>query len=324
MTAASDNNLEGLLESIGIDLGRSTDWEVYGYCPGHKRVLGRPDRRPTTWSVARTTGNHFCFSCGYGGTLVDLILERQGGTSWGALGLMRRHGIDPADPDALPDTIFDRKRRRPTPEHMDDRHLDDFDDVPTKVLRKRCLTRSSVDHYGVRWDPDRSLWVTPIRLVGGALIGWQEKGKRHFMNVPDKVLKSRTLFGCDVFEEGTTAILVESPLDVCRIYAAGFLGGLSSFGVYVSEDQRGLLSSLTEEVILALDNDDNGRKETHHLLTGDPRTPKGRRGVDWTQKFADVKVFNYGRSKAKDPGEMDDDEIEWGIENAVPALEWTQ
>lgn len=324
---ATEHDLEGLLEGIGIDLAKSTDWEVYGYCPGHEEILGRPDRNPTTWSVSRGTGNHFCFSCGYGGTLIDLILEHRGGTAWAALGLMREHGIDPAAIEMLPDTIYDRRKVRPAFEHMDERALDAFVDPPRSEARRRRLTPSSLRRYGVRWDGKKKCWITPIRLPGGALLGYQEKAKRFFNNVPDKVPKSRTLFGLHLFDDlpsPTTAILVESPLDCCRIYAAGFEGAVSSFGVYVSEDQMRALTSVTDEVVLALDNDDSGRKETHHLISGDPRTRKNpRRGIEWPLKFADFRVYNYGDSDAKDPGEQTDDEIEWGIEHAVPALEWS-
>lgn len=321
----ADHDLEALLTDIGIKLGRSTDWEVYGYCPGHKEILGRADRTPGTWSVARTTGNHYCFSCGYGGTLVDLILDRKGGTPWGALTRMREYGIDLSDPDDLPESFFENRRRTAdVPDHLGEHELARFVDPPLKVLKKRCLTPVSAKHYGVRWDAERRCWITPIRLVGGALLGWQEKNERFFNNHPKKVAKSKTLFGIDVLPANATAILVESPLDVCRLHSAGFLGGVSSFGVMVSDDQMRLLLSVTDELILALDNDDNGLRETRHLLTGEPRGGKfKKKGIPWLIKFADIRVFNYGESDAKDPGEMAADEIEWGIENAVPAEDWS-
>jgi hypothetical protein len=321
----TEHDLEGLLAEIGIRLGRSTDWEVYGYCPYHEEMLGRPDGRPTTWSVARHTGNSHCFSCGGGGTLAELIIRQRGGTMWGALGLMRDYGIDPADPDDLPDTFYERSRRRRLDEyqHLPESALDRFIDVPLSALRKRCLTPSSVKEYGVRWDGERKAWITPIRLIGGALLGWQAKNKRLFRNEPDTVPKSKTLFGIDRLEPGMTAILVESPLDVCRLYAAGFEGGVSSFGVYVSDEQMRLLASVTDEVILALDNDDSGRAETRRLVTGEAKGKRRKPAVNWAQKFPGMAVYDYGRSKAKDPGEQDDDEIEQGIEGAIPALDWS-
>lgn len=319
-----EHDLEGLLDEIGIRLGRSTDHEVYGYCPGHEERLGRKDRSPTTWSVRRDTGYHFCFSCGYGGRLEELVIDQRGGSVWGAFSLMRSYGIDPSNIDDLPDSFYDRRRRsKPSAAHLHESDLDRFVDPPPKALRSRHLLPSSAREYGVRWDAGERCWITPIRLVGGALLGWQAKNKRFFNNYPEKVAKSTTLFGIDRLENDVTAILVESPLDVCRIHTAGFNGGVSSYGVYVTDDQMRMLLSVTTEVIIALDNDDNGRRETHHLITGEPRTKRGRKGTPWPQKFADFRVFNYGDSTAKDPGEMEDGEIEWGIEHAIPAEDWS-
>jgi hypothetical protein len=320
----TEPDMEGLLEHVGIRTGRSTPTEVFGYCPGHKELLGRSDRNPTTWSVNRFSLNHFCFSCTYGGTLQELIVEQQGGTVWGASSLMRQYGIDPSDISDLPENFYDRRRTGKAPEHLDESLLDEFVDPPLKAIRSRHLSPTSVREYGVRWDAEERCWITPIRLVGGALLGWQAKSKRFFDNYPPKVPKSKTLFGVDRLENGVTAILVESPLDVCRIYSAGFLGGVSSYGVYVHDDQMRLLLSITDELIIALDNDDQGIAETHRLITGKrlvPRKKFNKPGVPWAKKFA-MAVFNYGDSSAKDPGEMSDEEIEWGIDNAIPALDW--
>jgi hypothetical protein len=84
------------------------------------------------------------------------------------------------------------------------------------------------------------------------------------------------------------------------------------------------LRSVTGELMLALDNDDQGVSETYRLIHGKRMTPrrKDRPMIPWAAKFPELLVFNYGDSTAKDPGEMNDEEIEWGIENATPALEW--
>jgi hypothetical protein len=317
----SDPDLEGLLEEIGIRLGRSTDEEVYGYCPGHRAMVGREDRRPTTWSVRRKDGAHYCFSCDYGGTLAELITEHGGGSYWSALGTMRRFGIDLSDISSLPDNYFDRKPIE-QPKQMPEEALAEFSAPPLAALRRRHIDPESAEFYGVRWDPSIKAWILPIRLVGGALLGWQAKSKRLFDNYPAKVPKRMTLFGAPQFDSGTTAILVESPLDVPRLHTAGFLGGLSAYGVSVHEEQMRLLFSLTDEVMLALDNDDAGRAETHYLITG-KRLTKARKkpGIPWATKGT-ITVFNYGDAEGKDPGELTDDEIEWGVENAIRAIDW--
>lgn len=314
----TEPDLEGLLEYIGIELGDSTPKEVYGYCPGHKQNLGRKDRHPTSWSVRRSTGAHWCFSCMYGGSLPDLIEEMTGANYWNALGLCRKFGIDLADMSDLADHYVDR-RNAPDVVLMDERTLRQFTEPPRKALAKRDISAAAARHFGILWDAEEQCWITPIRLIGGALIGWQAKGGRYFNNYPKGVPKSTTLFGGHVFPEGGTAILMESPLDAARVYTAGFEGGVSSYGVYVSDDQMRLLTQVTDEVILALDNDEQGQWLTWWLIHGERQGTK-RKGIKWGTKL-DLYVYDY-KGSAKDPGEQSDRAIEHGIDNRIPALDW--
>lgn len=315
-------DLEALLEQIDVKLGRSTEHEVYGYCPGHKENLGREDRHPNTWSVSRYTGAHYCFSCEFGGSLVELIIRQTKCSLWNALKLMREYGIETADPGELPESYHKPNRKRTVEiKRFSERELEQFVPVPDEQLRRRKLSAKSCAYYDVCWDSDLKSWITPIRLgVGGVLIGWQVKNQHYFDNFPEAVPKSMTLFGLNKFEPGSVAILVESPLDVVKLHTEGFDGGLSPFGVAVSDDQMRLLLGLTEDVVLALDNDDNGERWTRRIITGD-RGPKKPRGIAWATKF-NMTVFNYEKTDAKDPGEMTGDEIEWALTHAIHSTEY--
>lgn len=314
-------DLEGLLEEIGVRIGRETDDEIFGYCPGHKENLGREDRSPRTWSVNRATGNHHCFACGYGGTLPELVMEHGKLGYWGALKLLRDFEVDLADPDDLPTTYHDRGgKKAKVSKPLADDALAQFELPPDKELRRRKISAKAAAYYDIGWDPDIKCWITPIKLLGGQVLGWQAKNKRMFDNYPEGVTKQVTCFGIDRFEAGETAVLVESPLDVAHAYTEGFDGFLSSYGVGVSDEQMRLILSLTDRLVLALDHDDDGRAWTRRLITGD-RGPRKPKGVAWGAKF-DLHVINYSRTDAKDPGEMTGDEIEWALENAMHSSEW--
>jgi hypothetical protein len=64
-------------------------------------------------------------------------------------------------------------------------------------------------------------------------------------------------------------------------------------------------------VIAAFDNpniDNAGRKASKEMLV-------------WGRKYGlNLFFFNYGDTNKKDPGDMTDAEIRWGVENAVTAL----
>jgi DNA primase len=157
-------------------------------------------------------------------------------------------------------------------------------------------------------------WILPIRdPETGQLWGYQEKSEKGwFCNKPAKVTKADTLFGLDAFE-GTTAILLESPLDCLRLYTAGIYGGVSSYGVQVSDRQLDILFDRAEVVIFALDNDTVGLAKMWELRTRYLRS--GRR----------IKFIDYSHiPQAKDIGTkgLTDEEIQRAVLKAKSIIQY--
>jgi DNA primase len=111
--------------------------------------------------------------------------------------------------------------------------------------------------------------------------------------------------------QGTTAIVVESPLDCLRIYTAGISGAVSTYGVQISNKQLDLLFNTAEIVIFALDNDEAGLTKMRELRTRYLRS--GKR----------IKFINYSQiPQAKDLGTegVTDSDIQWAIINSYNVL----
>jgi DNA primase len=301
-------NIPAALAELGIVLAREDHGEFYALCPGHRERTGKPDHHPS-WSVNEETGAHYCFACGFKGSFVSLVAYVLGLHTDEAVGWVRARGsIERAR------AVLER-RTEPTPLAVDTSKVVSEASLalcvppPASALARRRLSPESAEHHGVLWDARRDCWVIPIRDPdGGRLLGWQEKNERYFRNRPRQVKKARTLFGADVFEPGSTAILVESPLDVLRLRTAGFPGGLSSYGVGVSQEQMRLIMDRTDTLIVALDNDRDGTKMCEEIRRG-----WGRRGLH-------LRYFNYTGTSAKDPGDMTDAEIGRAVDSAYSSV----
>lgn len=310
-------DLEDLLDELGIDIGKSDEFEVWGRCPGHARRVGRVDRHPS-WSISRLTGDHHCFGCGYGGSLVSLLMEVRGIGMWEALTFVGAFGLTEENLDRAM-----HPRRGSSTTHVDKSALDAFDSPPIAEISKRDLTKEACDFYNVRWDSSEEAWILPFHDEQGALAGWQSKTRRLVRNYPVGVLKSEFLFGLSQYiESKSTAplVLVESPLDVVRLWVAGVDGGVSSYGVGVSTQQIRLCIEHSDHLILALDNDEAGRSMTKQLVTGvkiDSRGKEHKIPTVWGGRIK-VDLYNYGDSEAKDPGEQTDEEIDFGIDHPLP------
>lgn len=320
------------MKELGINPERENDEEVFALCPGHFKRLGRDDRKASNWSVNKETGDHNCFSCGYSGTFLDLVVDVGRMDIWSALRWIRRHGVRIVDVADLPtyrdleveqdsggeEVEKERKRKEP----ISEARLALFWRPSPQKLEERLITPASAELYDVLWDGENHGWVVPIRLPNGTLIGWQFKNKRWFDNYPRGVEKSECVYGLELLEPGNTAMLIESPLDCPRTHAAiadhrPDVVPVSGYGVEVTDVQMRLILERTDKVMFAFDNDKAGRKLTQALSMGvEKRGKVTRRG--WAARFTECTVYNYGDSKGKDQGEQSDDEILWGIEHKFP------
>lgn len=302
----SDVDVDRIIASLDLTLFSQRGEEVHGLCPMHKSRTGREDHSPSWW-INTSTGYHMCFSCGYKGNLYSLVRDLHPEFDhWDIQDFIKTEPVQ--DPGVL------LKRLQDLPQYvsatseeipMSEARLAVFVDPPEHALKARNISRESAKKYGVLWDPEGEHWVLPLRDPHFMqLIGWQEKGHRgrYFRNQPAGIKKSSTLFGIDLQEEDI-AIVVESPLDCLRLYTAGFKGGVSTCGAAFNEKQAKLLR-YSSKIIAAFDNDDAGRKANDEMFK-------------YAKTYGlDVSFFNYGDSTAKDVGDMTDEEIAWGIDNA--------
>lgn len=285
-----------ILDELGIQYRLSGD-EATALCPSPHHE----DRSPS-WSINIDTGMHNCFSCGYRGPLVRLVRD------------LRRVGEDEADlwvrtrsSGRLRGSPSREEGTEPGPARITEADLALFVSPPERQLRKRGISSDSAGKLGILWDDDERAWILPFRDADGTLHGWQSKSARGKLvrNYPEGIKKSHFLFGLHA-SASDQCVLVESPLDVAVLRDAGIKGGAASYGVHVSRVQLSLLTEHYSSVILALDNDNAGWRESEKLRKEFHALP--------------VRFFDYFDSRAKDVGEMTPEEIRRGVENASLAM----
>lgn len=310
-------DIEGAMRDLGIRVTDVDTAEVKGHCPGHKINTGHEDRNPS-WSVNLDTGTHFCFSCGYGGSFVGLtydVLSNFGDDQdfeWRHARLwVIDKGVDLDRALDLPE--FREREDRHSMEVIPETELSPFGPPTDEALEARNLSMESCRRYGVRFARGRKEFILPVRnATTGDLMGWQTKPlnrARHPLNVPKTMKKSKTLFGIDRMPVGCTPVLVESPLDCCRlfdVYRGKGYWGVASMGAVVSEVQMRLLRDTCDEVILALDNDADGKKYSEQIKES------------WEGRI-NLSFMNYNAipTYRKDIGDMTDEEVRTCVDSAI-------
>lgn len=316
-------DITAVLDALGLEYSVRGN-EATALCPGHKKTTGKEDHSPSWW-INIDTGVHMCFSCGYKGNLYQLVCDVK---EFYLTGFGANLGYDyPAAQEWVStvseytiEQMLEHLQQLPsylysssTVLEMSEARLAVFSEtVPEEQLAKRQLSPDAVKAYGVLWDTNKQAWILPLREPHfNKLMGWQEKGTidRTFFNRPAGLQRSKTMFGVENQNE-EIVIVVESPLDCLRIYTAGIAGAVAVCGSTISADQIKLIR-YSKKVVAAFDNpnlDQSGRKASKEML-------------EYARKYGlNLFFFNYGSSGKKDPGDMTEDEIRWGVENAQSAL----
>lgn len=311
-----------VLTALGMDYSERGA-EANALCPMHSRRTGKEDHSPSWW-VNLESGMHTCFSCGYKGNLVQLVCDIKDFyiEVWDVRTEYDYKAAEAwiASVAEVPiEVLVEMVKRLPTyilpspkPIQMSEARLAVFTTPPMEAMESRSLSPVEVHRYSVMWEPATKTWILPLRDPDThTLLGWQEKGTidRTFKNRPVGLHKSRTLFGIEN-QNKDVVFVVESPLDCVRMASAGIDGAVAICGASVSEEQIKLIRA-SDKIIIALDN---------------PNFDKaGRKGCEEFRKYArqygmNLFFFNYGTSEKKDPGEMTDEEILWGIATAKPSI----
>jgi DNA primase len=280
-------DIESILYELNIHVLRETGDELLAKCPMHLARTGKEDGHPS-WSINAKTYVHHCFSCGYAGSLStlyrDIVGEVPDDLEW-----------ELSKQSVLSSFNRDKPVEKEIGPNVDEWSLQNYTDLPDRLLERRHLSREAADHFEIRWDSKNKTWVIPVRTPSGKLMGYQFRQKGIVLNHPTGMEKSTTLFGFHLFKNESKITIVESPLDAVRLYVVG-IPAVSSFGAAISSEQMNLLSRTFRYVISAMDNDSVGKRATdllHKRLT---------------KKGCVVFDFDYNGLDVKDPGDVVSDE----------------
>lgn len=280
MRTTSSLDLAGVLMELGVEVTSESEHRVFGLCPGHEEFKGRRDSKPS-WSIDKELLVHHCWSCPYAGTLRQLIADQRGDTEeasdWLADYTRRRAVRRLREPRREQEA----EKPREKPPSALQRRFNGFPVPPDSALQARGLEPFAVVHYGLRWDPEVEHWIIPIHNEYEELVGYQRKGDGYFKNVPKKVPRNHCVFGLGQLA-GDWAVLLESPLDVVRLYSEGIEGGVSSYGAFASIDQLDLILERAEDLVLALDNDETGNEQRNRIWWSQWRRGNRLRILDYT------------------------------------------
>lgn len=295
-------SIEHVLSLLGIDYYdrrsehdvRATQYTARCPFPDHR------DRSPS-FGVNSGSGLWNCFGCGKGGNLAGLVSQLTRAPRF----LAERW---------LDGVRYELSAPRWEPPEWNYHAAGPFapsglfaEPPPAWALDERGIDKDVADELWIRWwhaDDDEG-WILPVRHPDNfRIIGWQSKSQvRKHVRTLDGTPKARTLFGIELLQPRTPAIVVEDALDAAVMLSAGYDGAVATFGAAISEDQIRLLANRASQILIAFDNDDAGDKGLEKIVRSEHMVGKRLYRLNYMDVNPD----------AKDVGEMDDDEIKEAV-----------
>lgn len=212
-----------------------------------------------------------CFSCGAGGTVLDLVAAMEKcGLREAALKLAGRLGVPEVYPGQRPEAggekqLVTKKRTDASPlgfrlRGVDSRH---------SYLHARGIGEQTAAEFGVGFYGGPGLMsgrlVFPIHDPGGELVAYCGRsldGAEPRYKFPAGFAKSRVIFNLHraAATQAPAVIAVEGFFDCLKVHQAGFHSVVALMGAALYERQQELLVERFRKVVLMLDGDETGRR----------------------------------------------------------------
>jgi Toprim-like len=247
----TDSAVEYALEALGVEIVGASGDEIQCFCPVHHLTRGRAQSHPRFYMNAES-GAALCFTCGWRGNLSRLVADLEADLDledFEFTTMVQRAG-------RLESAVVGEDLDEETDPYVSQYAFDKNPYPPLSVLRARHLTMAEALSFNLRWDPAHGYWLIPVHSFDGELLGWQEKGDGHFLNVPKRMRKRRSLFGLHQARQ-PRVFVVESPLDVARFMRYGY-AAVATYGAAMSSDQLHMICRRFRDIVLAYDNDRAG------------------------------------------------------------------
>lgn len=331
----SPEQVESVLEYAGVEIVSGTSSHYLCYCPFH----GNSDT--AAFAINKQTGMYCCFnpSCGKSGSLEYLVRVMAKVDKFEANNIILSQG----DMSEIFFKKMDGKFSEPAypsfPQATLDRMHKDMWDSPGYTYLKdvRDFEDATLEHFQYGYSQKQNMVTVPMHDPDGnpvGVIGRSIEGKS-FKNSKD-LPKSKTMYNFHRVKRYKELIVVEASFDTGLVHQAGFPNTAALLGGYVSQHHLGQMARYFDRLILMVDNDEMqyypncarcrdagsydcnghrpGRDLGNSIIDGLPNMR-----IDWAS-YEEGTLLPHD---AKDPGNLNPDEIAQCINNAVSNYEFS-
>jgi DNA primase len=254
-TVYSPEQVEAVLNDIGVEIVGETHNDFLCYCPYH----GNSDTPALT--IGRFNGVFYCFNgaCNESGPLIRLVKDISNRNDFEALRLIGKYREKQG---SLVDRLSEALRR---PENDVEFPQDKLDTLHNNLpgspgydyMRGRGFDDQTLKDFKIGWSARNGMIFVPVHNergipVGG--VGRTIKDKR-FKNHPG-MQPSRYMFNIHrAKRESDTVVIAEASFDVMAVHQAGYPNVIGTLGGYWNPVRLDMVSRHFNKIILLTDED---------------------------------------------------------------------
>jgi len=304
----------------------SSSYNVAAYCPFHK---GGRESKPSFYiyvgppTSGKRPGAAFCHTCNEG---------------WSFTGLLKKLAVPNKIIDSIRQHVDYSAPEPKTPLKMvfswdvlPEAILGTFSYLPKKLIDDG-FTTDTLLNYEIGFDRSRKRIIFPIRnhhgelvAISGRTISGRWPRYKIYKSELEEVInnysfdKKTVLWGLEKFYETRmyTDTKIDTPVVVCEGFKAalwvvqsGYPHTVALLGSYLSKEQEMLLSRVTNNVVLFLDNDEAGCKATEKI-------------ADNQLGGVSIKIAKYkDNDKNKSPDDLNELQVKEAITSAITLINW--
>jgi len=337
----SANQVESILEFLGVEVASETNTHFLAYCPFHGNSY------TPAFAVDKEKGLWTCFnpSCTSSGTLEFLIRRLTKLNTFEAARLIIKHRNINQVPfeERLKEVLTTEPEFNSFPQEPLDRMYDEFweNDTPQEYMGRRHFDEETLRYFRIGYSAKQNMVIVPMHDPRGMPVGFigrtasfDDKRFKNTENLP----KSKTAWNFHrAKKEGESVVIVEASFDAMRVHQAGYPNVVALLGGYLSPNHLEQLNRTFSTIILMTDFDtpkflSDGRCKLCNKKHNGCR-PGVKLGKSIAQSIPNKKILwavyddecvfpnkpldGYREGHAKDVGDMSDDEIRQCLMNAV-------
>ena len=252
-----------ILSVCGVSIGSELDTHYLVFCPFHY------NKNTPACEVDKEKGLFICFSCGERGTLLDLVMRTTNRNYFEASRVIST---------AAKSIDFAAKIEKEIviKEEFEKFDLDLIERLNSDLLssnnaldyfKSRGIHLDAIKYYKLGYSEKQNMVTVPIYSHTDICVGFvgrsvEGKSFKNSTGLP----RNKVLFNLNN-SKFSDLVIVESSFDAIRLWQLN-IPAVATLGANLGKNQLGLLNKYAKKIILAMDQDEAGKKLMDNLYNG--------------------------------------------------------